>query len=148
MRGHYNTVLSIQTRDAHTRTLVLAPYSRTLRTEHEKYGVQPYSWGTNFSTGYGHFHQHGVRGVRRVRKFVWASLIQALNQTNTKNTQEVLGHSTKHKNPNRPWHGELTLNPFSNQLRKFTRKNSEKSTLAGVLFAHLWSRPTVVDLID
>ena len=25
---------------------------------------EPYSWGTNFSTGYGHFHQHGVRGVR------------------------------------------------------------------------------------
>ena len=27
----------------------------------------PYSWGTNFSTGYGYFPQHGVRGVRSTK---------------------------------------------------------------------------------
>ena len=30
----------VGTRDAHTRTIVLAPYSRTLRTKYEKYGVR------------------------------------------------------------------------------------------------------------
>ena len=35
-------------------------------TKHGEYGVrrEPYSCGTNLSTGYGHFHQHGVRGVQ------------------------------------------------------------------------------------
>ena len=38
-------------------------------TGHGEYGVRrvPYSWGTDFSTGYGHFHQHGVRGVRSTK---------------------------------------------------------------------------------
>ena len=41
-------IFVVVNRDAHTRTFVLAPYSRTLRTEYEKYGVQR---AYNFSTG-------------------------------------------------------------------------------------------------
>ena len=44
-------------RDAHTRTVVLAPYFRTFRTEYKEYGVRRPSYleSTDFSTGYGHF---------------------------------------------------------------------------------------------
>ena len=47
----------VLTRDAHTRAFVLTPYSRTLRTEYERCGVQRAScWrSTNFGTGYGNF---------------------------------------------------------------------------------------------
>ena len=47
----------VQSRDAHTRTVVLAPYFRTFRTEYKEYGVRRPSYleSTDFSTGYGHF---------------------------------------------------------------------------------------------
>ena len=59
-------------RDAHTRTFVLAPYSRTLRSEYEKYGVQRVSYpkSTDWSTGYGNFCQNGVRRVRGTKSTV------------------------------------------------------------------------------
>ena len=36
------------------------------RIKHRKYRErkEPCSWEMNLSTGYGHFHQHGVRGVQ------------------------------------------------------------------------------------
>ena len=63
---------NVTTKDAHTRTFVLAPYSRTLRTEYEKYGVQRVSYpkSTDWSTGYGNFCQNGVRRVRGTKSTV------------------------------------------------------------------------------
>ena len=59
----------LENRDAHTRTAVLAPYFRTFRTEYKEYGARrpSYLGSTDFSTGYGHFYQHGVRGVRSTK---------------------------------------------------------------------------------
>ena len=56
-------------RDAHTRTVVLAPYSRTLRAEYKEYGVRRvlYSRGTKFSTGYDHYFQNGAQRVRSTK---------------------------------------------------------------------------------
>ena len=59
-------------RDAHTRTVVLAPYFRTFRTEYKEYGARrpSYLGSTDFSTGYGHFFKHEVRRVRSTRSTV------------------------------------------------------------------------------
>ena len=61
-----------ETRDAQTRTVVLEPYSRALRTEYKEYGVQRISClgSTNFGTEYGDFFEHGVRRVRSTKSTV------------------------------------------------------------------------------
>ena len=56
-------VFNLTTRDPHTRTTVLEPYSRTLCTEYEGYGVRrlPYFKGTELGTEYGYFFDEGYR---------------------------------------------------------------------------------------
>ena len=60
-----------QNRDAHTRTVVLAPYFRTLCTNYMEYGVRrpSYLGSTDFSTGSGHFSSttYEEYGTPRVR---------------------------------------------------------------------------------
>ena len=69
----------LRARDPQTRMAVLEPYSRTLCTDYEWYGVRrvPYFKGTTFITEYGDFFENEVQGVRRVRKYVLVSLLRA-----------------------------------------------------------------------
>ena len=65
-------VFMVMARDPHTRTAVLEPYSRTLCTEYEGYGVRrvPYFKGTELGTEYGYFFDDRVQRVRSTKSTV------------------------------------------------------------------------------